>query len=359
MHEVSTIENPSIDDLMVKLDSSLGKARSKINDHKSALAVAAQRDAVSTTQREDDNILLEDKENCNRDKPDSTASVKPSLFRLSEQKKEVDKLRIFSVQLQLMHTKGRAAMNASTTDSSLSNFPDTRSDNISSMESAHLLANGTARTDASAVTYRVSNCRNLVSNSTVGNSTSSEESHQEVVMNALRMASASTKIQAVFKGSKVRSKLARDRIQQQVVNVAATSIQAKWRARVNLVKYRQSKRNIVISQAIVRMWLAMRRLNILCAEVTVAFERYRSQLELKNSSISTLDMTLSQPLTKLEQLLKTIAALQLKWGVFAVTKCEFKTKEQRALEDKNVTAISAWWRAVHCKAAFNKTVKGT
>ena len=370
MHDFQTSAKPNIDDLLKKLDSSLGKASSKIDDRK-CTAASKDGDGICEVRR---GVSIGDKENSRDDGPNIEQSTKPSLFGLSKQKQEIDKLRTFSVQLQLMHKKGRARQQgASAVDLNVSG---SRLGNTSSNENAHQLA-----------THRVSNCRYLVCNSTVGNSVSTEESqHEELVKNALRMASASTKIQSVFKGGMTRSKLARDKLkivqankiacawrgfvarrllvvkkaevtQLQICTVAASSIQAGWRSRLAHARFTQIQFKIIKCQSIVRMWLAMRRLCILNQEVSSALTRYNMQVGSERTT--SVDVALMQPLATLELQLKAIVALQSKWGVFAVTKCEFKTKEQRVLEDGAATSISAWWRRVYHRAKFTKAVRGT
>ncbi|KAL7508394.1 hypothetical protein ACHAXN_005468 [Cyclotella atomus] len=359
----------SIDDILKKLDSSLGTVRSTIDEHKS---LCGQNDDVVCKSHDGEEI--EDKENSSRAAP-NIASTKPALFDLSEQKKEMDKLRTFSIQLRLMHKKGRPANQKAGTIDSFPNISGSRL-NSCSMESS-CLKTTTRSVDASAVTYRVSNCRYLTSTSTVGNSVSSEETaHEEVVKNALRMALASTKIQSVFKGSKVRRNMNEGKVKvakaEKIANSwrcfvarrllaikkaemsAATSIQACWRAHAALKKYRQVRCKVMKCQASIRMWLSLRRLSILSQEVSCSLQRYSNQLGVEPTAV---DATLTQPLIKIQQQLNAFARLESKWGVLAITRCEFKTKEERILEDGTATKLSSWWRRVHYQAVYKKAIR--
>jgi hypothetical protein len=242
----------------------------------------------------------------------------------------MDKLRTFSIQLQLMHKKGRPATNKAVATDSIPNISGSRLESCS-MDSTHL--NTTTRSvDASTVTYRASNCRQLISNSTVGNSASSEEAaHEEVVKNALRMASASTRIQSVFKGSTVRRKMNEEKVKmtkaekiacawrclvarrllafKKAEMLAASSIQACWRAAAALKQYRQVRCKVVKCQASIRMWLSLRRLNILSKEVSSSLQRYSKQL---GPDASAVDATLTQPLIRLQKQLNALTTLQSK-----------------------------------------------
>lgn len=264
----------------------------------------------------------------------------------------MDKLRTFSVQLQLMHKKGRQATHKA---GAIDSFPNVSGGglNSSTMESSYL-STATRSVDASAVTYRVSNCRYPTSTSTVGNSVSSEETaHDEVVKNALHMASASTKIQSVFKGSKVRSKMNEENVKaakaERIVCAwrcfvarrllamkktemsAATSIQACWRAHAALKKYRQVSCKVVKCQASIRMWLSLRRLNILSQEVSSILQRYSNQLGVEHTAV---DATLTQPLIRLQQQLNALSTLQSKW----VCTCNY----QMRVQDKRRAYFGGW-----------------
>lgn len=122
-----------------------------------------------------------------------------------------------------------------------------------------------------------------------------------------------------------------------------------------LKQYRQVRCKVVKCQASIRMWLSLRRLNILSKEVSSSLQRYSKQL---GPDASAVDATLTQPLIRLQKQLNALTTLQSKWGVFAIKRCEFKTKEERLLEDWASTKVSSWWKTVHYRAVYKKAVRG-
>jgi hypothetical protein len=372
MHDIHAAQKPTIDDVLKKLD-----ALGKIGEHKprtieNDVVPSASRDEILDSSQADENTN-EDKENCRDDTPNATSMSfkKTSLLGMAEQRKETDKLRTFSIQLQLMHQKGRK---------NPAPMPNVSLDPTSPNESP-TLGNVTASIDASATTYRVSNCR-----LSVGKSTSSEDSqHEELVRQALRMAGASTKIQSVFRGHMARSekraaafkivqatkiacawrgfvarrilKTKKEELAKQQLRMKLTvAIQTRWRAKIAITSFHQARSKIIHLQSSIRMWFAMKRVTILTREVSLTLKRYYSELGCER--IMMADVMLCHPMARLEQQLKAVAVLQSKWGIFAVNKCEIKTKEQQILEATSATTIASVWKKFHYQAAFKRALRG-
>ena len=374
MNDLQHNKKPTTDNLFKKLDGSLAVARGDIKIEGSK---ACQNVAAVLHQKDD-------KENSHLDASNKKMLLGPSLS-LAEQANEMEKLRNFSIQLQLMHEKGRRNINnTSVSPTSSSN----QSESCSCTESSI----------TSAANSRVSNSRQVndapaTSNNSIDHSssnTSEQSKHDELVKEALLMATASKKIQAVFRGQHVRSNIEAEKKAQEArltlcMNAAtliqakwrafvavrsfaeearltlcmnaATLIQAKWRAFVAVRSFVHTVSNIIKLQATVKMWIAMRRVHIMSDKVSTTLKSYRNDVGC--DFIVDLDMVLSHTLRRLEHQLNAVSSIQSKWGVFSkfYANCQFD-EVQRMIEEKAATTIVASWKRFSLRAAFERDIRG-
>ena len=345
MNDLQQNKKSTIDNLFKKLDGSLALARGnmKIEGSKACQNVAA------VLHQEDD------KENSHLDASNKKMLLGPSLS-LTEQANEMEKLRNFSIQLQLMHEKGRRNINTtSVSPSSSSN----QSESCSCTESSN----------TSAANSRVSNARQVndapaTSNNSIDHSssiTSEQSKHDELVKEALLMATASKKIQAVFRGKQVRNNIEAEKKAEEarltLCMNAATLIQAKWRAFVAVRSFVHTVSNIIKLQATVKMWIAMRRVHIMSDKVSTTLKSYRNDVGC--DFIVDLDIVLSHPLRRLEHQLNAVSSIQSKWGIFSkfYLNCQFD-EAQRMIEEKAATTIVASWKRFSLRAAFERDIRG-
>jgi hypothetical protein len=154
-------------------------------------------------------------------------------------------------------------------------------------------------------------------------------------------------------------------------------------------KFGKTKSRIVKSQATVRMWLAVRRLKLLSQEVSFALRRYygdlgcnyvtavgRSSCESRiaslvlfstkpNHLISFSDVTLSQPMIRLQQQMAACTDIQTNWGVFAAKKCRLESKHRGRYEREGnqrmkasaVTKLASAWRRFYYQTTYKRTVR--
>ena len=316
--------------------------------------------AESNQQNDADAVHQEDdKENSKLAAPNTKMlSKKSSVRRLAERYKETEKLRTFSIQLQQMHEKGRRKHSSVSVSPSLSR---NQLENVSSNGSG-TYCNGTTCTEASATLFRTSDCRQLMGTSNNDLISSEQYKHQELAKEALRMASASTKVQALFRGIQVRNDMEAEKKAEEARLTrcigAATFIQTEWRAHAAVTSFKHTISKTVELQAAVRMWIAMRRVKIMSDCVPMTIKSYQNELGCEN--ITALDKLLNDPLLRLEQQLNAVSSIQSKWGAFAKTNSNHEFDAgRRMIEDEAATRISALWRMFSKLAAYKRAVRGT
>eukprot|EP00804_Cyclotella_cryptica_P025103 CCRYP_012973-RA/>CCRYP_012973-RA protein AED:0.32 eAED:0.32 QI:263/1/1/1/0.83/0.71/7/1564/581 len=387
----SMIEKPSFDDVLKKLEKV-----SRIHYVASDDATKKQSsDQICDTRQASDEMRIEDKENRSAriDAP-RTGLASPKLLHplrtTGQQQKESDKIRSLSIQLRLMRQKGQRGH---LKDADVTGMKTSVAGN---KETKYEAVNGLA---------------------VQGKSFEEQEElakHEEVVKQALRMASAATKLQSTFRGSMRRIKLLRSKEEEAALTKAATGIscawrgfccrreyiqtvrdvivcqslarrrsskkrvelvrselrinaatviQSKWRAHATMHEFGKTQASIVKSQATVRMWLAVRRLKLLSREVSFALRRYYSDLGCKY--VTAVDVTLSQPMVRLQQQLAACTDIQSKCGVLATRKCRLSSNDMGSSkgEDKEhmkanaATKLSSAWRRFHYEKIYNVTVR--
>lgn len=391
----STIEKPTIDDVLKKLEK-ISRIQCVASDDgtrkQSSSPNCDTRQALEETQSED-------KENRSEliDAPGSglapSKMLAPPFRTAGQQQKESDKIRSLSIQLRLMRQKGQRGHMKNL------DLRGTKTFIAGSMEAPSEAVYGLAVQGRSEIT-----------------SDEQEQlaKHEEVVKQALRMASAATKLQSAFRGSMLRIKLlqmkknaaalanaasgisrawrrfycrrkyiqiVRDVILCQSVArrcsskkkaeevkskrriKSATIIQTKWRTHAMMQEFGNAKSRIVKSQATLRMWLTARRLKVLSREVSFALKKYYSELGCKY--ITAVDVTLSQSMVRLHQQMAACMDIQAKCGVFASKKYQLESnyrehsegEEKKQMKSNAVTKLSSSWRRFHFQTMYTRTLR--
>ncbi|KAL7478901.1 hypothetical protein ACHAW6_004656 [Cyclotella cf. meneghiniana] len=386
----SKVEKPTIDDVLKKLEKI-----SLIHYDASDDAKGGQRNRPNCDLRQDhDEVHPEDKEN--RSQPiGAPISTLPSPLPLpfgevGQYQKETEKLRSLSIQLRLMRQKGHRGHSKDAVVASI------KTSATESKESYSQAVNGPI--------VQVMSAEKLLALA----------KHEEVVKQALRMASAATKIQSTFRGSMLRINLLRskkehaaltnaaskiscawrrfccrrefihivrdvvvcqsvarrrsskkkvDLVRSELRINAATVIQANWRAYSAMQKFGKTKSRILKSQATVRTWLAVRRLKLLSQQVSFALRRYYGDLGC--NYVTAVDVTLCQPMVRLQQQMAACTDIQTNWGVFAAKKCRLESKHRwrseregkQRMKASAVTKLTSAWRRYYYQTTYKQTVR--